>query len=168
MSGHNKFSQIKRKKGFTDAKKSKAFSMFARLITIASKQAGGDASSPTLRTIIDKAKKASMPKDNIDRAVKKGTDTGSSAYSEVMFETYGPGGVGVIITGITDNKNRTSQEIKHVLSKHGYDLANPGSVIWAFGAGRDEESGGISYSATTRVPISDSDKEKLALLVDAL
>jgi len=166
MSGHNKFSKIKHKKAATDAKKSKIFSMYARLITIASKEAGGDVSSASLRTVIDKAKRANMPNDNIDRAVKKGVETGGDAFSELTFETYGPGGVGVVISGITDNNNRTSQEIKHLLSKNGYTLATPGSVTWAFTSSRDEE--GTKWEATSTVTISDEDKEKLAKLLDTL
>src|SRR3989344_2427014 len=118
MSGHNKWSKIKHKKAASDAVKSRVFSKFARLISVESKKVKGDINAPGLRLAIERAKKENMPGDNIERAVAKGkSDTGTS-LEKVIFETYGPGGVALLIEGLTDNNNRTSQEIKHLLGKH--------------------------------------------------
>lgn len=132
MSGHNKWSKIKHKKAATDAKKSKVFSKFAKLITVESKKAGGDTSSPSLRMAIEKAKKENMPSDNIERAVKKGMSSDVGNMDDVVYEAYGPSGVAIMIEGLTDNKNRTAAEIKHLLSNHNIQLAAPGSASWAF------------------------------------
>lgn len=132
MAGHSKWAQIKRQKAVTDAAKSRVFSRLAREITIESKKVAGNISSPTLTAIIARAKSANMPKDNIDRAVAKGTSAGSAELEQVAYELYGPGGVAVIATAVTDSKNRTTQEIKHLLSKNGYELGTPGSASWAF------------------------------------
>ena len=168
MSGHNKFSKIKHKKAASDAKKSKVFSMYSKMITIASKQAGGDVNSPSLRAIIDKAKKESMPKDNIDRAVKKGVEGGGGAVSEVTFEFYGPGGVGVLAIALTDNNNRTNQEVKALLNKNGgYALGAQGSVGWAFESSRAED-GSITMTPTQTTPLGEEDKSKLDRLIEVL
>lgn len=162
MSGHNKWSKIKHKKAATDAKKSKEFSRLARLIAVESKQAGGDTSSPALKAAIDKARAANMPSDNIERAVAKGrTDTGA-AMERVSYETYGPGGVALIIEGLTDNRNRTNSEIKHIVGKLGYALAQPGSASWAF------EHVGAEWQPHTTVDLSQDDRDKLETLVDQL
>lgn len=166
MAGHNKFSKIKHKKAASDAKKSKMFSMYARMITIKSKEVGGDTSHPALRAIIDKAKKENMPNDNIDRAVKKGVGGDSGNLSEVMYEAYGPGGTALLIEGITDNNNRTNQEVKHALTKMGYSLGAPGSASWAFT--KMEEDGEQVYKPQTPTELSDDDVNKLEKLVDAL
>ncbi|MHB8651899.1 MAG: YebC/PmpR family DNA-binding transcriptional regulator [Minisyncoccota bacterium] len=132
MSGHNKWSQIKRQKGATDAKKSKIFGKFARLITLESKKVSGNTSDPALRAVIDKAKGVNMPAENIERAIKKGTGDDAGEMERVVYEAYGPGGAALIIEGLTDSKNRTAAEIKHTLSKHGFALAAQGSALWAF------------------------------------
>ena len=132
MSGHNKWSQIKHQKGAEDAKKSKLYSMMGRLVTIQARLAGGDMSGPALRAAIEKARKANVTSEVIDRAVKRGTGVGEAALEEVLYEAYGPGGVALVIEGITDSRNRTSNEIKHLISEHGAKWANPGSVLWAF------------------------------------
>ena len=132
MSGHNKWSKIKHKKAATDAQKSKVFSKLARLITVESKASGGDVNSPGLRSAIEKARGENMPNDNIDRAIKKGAGGDTTQMDPVLYEAYGPGGCAIIIEGLTDNNNRTSQEIKHILSKRGFSLAGSGSVTWAF------------------------------------
>lgn len=132
MSGHNKWSQIKRQKGAEDAKKSKRFSMLARAITIEAKRANGDRNASGLKTAIEKARAEDVPNENIERAVKNALGADASSLTQVLYEAYGPGGVAMMIEGITDNKNRTSQEIKHILNQHGSALANPGSVTWAF------------------------------------
>ena len=162
MSGHSKWSKIKHKKAATDAKKSAAFSKLARLIASESKRAGGDVNSPGLRVVIEKAKKANMPNDNIDRAVKKGASADAETLEAVTYETYGPGGVAVIILGLTDSRNRSAAEIKHLLGEHGSALAAQGSASWAFEKSAEE------WTPKTLVDISDEDLEKLSALVDAL
>lgn len=132
MSGHNKWSQIKEQKGKTDAQKSKIFSLYAKIITMEAKKAGGDKNAPGLKTAIDRAKAFNVPNDNIDRAVKKGLGSDAGNMEEVIYEAYGPGGVALLLEGITDNKNRTTQEIKHLLAKNGGNLGAQGSVMWAF------------------------------------
>ena len=114
MSGHNKWSQIKHKKGITDAKKSKMFSKLVRFISVEAKLSGGK-DSPGLRTAIEKAKKVNMPSENIERAIKKASDS-SAQMDSITYETYGPGGVGIIIETLTDSRNRTAQDIKHILN----------------------------------------------------
>ncbi len=132
MSGHSKFHNIAEKKGKTDAQRAKAFTQLARLITIAVKKGGPDASfNFALRTAIEKAKEGNVPKDNIERAIKKGT--GELAGEEIVqnrYEGYGPGGVAMIVDTLTDNANRTVAELKYAFSKNGGNLA--GSVIWQF------------------------------------
>ena len=162
MSGHNKWSKIKHKKAATDAQKSKVFSKHASLIAMESRKAGGDTASPRLAAAIERAKKDSMPKDNIEKAVAKGSGAGGAALEEVMYETYGPGGTALIITAVTDNPNRTSPEIRHLLSKAGYQLDAPGSAVWAF------TKDGMNYTPTNKVYLSDDDGEKLATLVETL
>lgn len=162
MSGHNKWSQIKNKKGAEDARKSKIFSKMSRLITAESKKVAGNSSSPSLIAVIELAKKANMPKDTIERAVKKGTETGTANMESITYETYGPGGSAIIIEALTDNKNRTAPEVRHILSKHGYELAAPGAASWAF----TKKDG--KWSAQTTVDLSDTDLELLSKLVDDL
>jgi YebC/PmpR family DNA-binding regulatory protein len=162
MSGHNKWSKIKRQKGDADAKRSKVFSRLSRILTNESKKVGGNMTSPSLITIIETARKENMPKDSIERAIKKGTDSGTSEMFPVTYETYGPGGVAIIIEALTDNKNRTAAEIRHTLSKSGFELASPGAASWAFGRQGQE------WVASTTVEISEEDGEKLGNLLDAL
>jgi len=162
MSGHNKWSKIKHKKEATDSAKSKVFGKFSKLIAVESKKAAGNVDSPGLRSAIDQAKAVSMPSDNIDRAVKKGAGGDTANMEEVMYEAYGPGGSALIITGLTDNKNRTSAEVKHTLSKYGAELAAQGAASWAFT--RD----GAEWKAGAAVPLSDDDGEKLGNIIEAL
>lgn len=162
MSGHNKWSKIKHKKAATDAARSKMFGKMARLITVESKKAGGDVNSPSLRTAMDTARAANMPKDNIDRAVAKGISADTEALESILYEMYGPAGVAILIEIVTDSRNRTAAEIRHLLSKIGYELATPGSAAWAFTKGAD------GYEATTTVEITDADGEKLETLMEAL
>ena len=163
MAGHSKWAQIKRKKAATDAVRSKIFSKFARLITVESKKVRGDVNSPSLRAVIERAKAENMPKDNIERAVAKGADVDGPSYEPVLYETYGPGGVAVLITALTDNSNRTGQEVRLILTKHDCVLANPGSAQWAFTKNPD---GG--YAPNSTVEISEQDAQKLAALLEAL
>lgn len=162
MSGHNKWSKIKHKKAASDAQKSKVFSKHASLIAIESRKAKGNIDAPSLASAIERAKKDSMPKDNIDRAVAKGKSAEGAALTEVLYELYGPGGTAIIITAVTDNTNRTTPEIRHLLSKHGYALGTTGSSLWAF------TKTIAGYVPTNPVELSDDDGEKLALLVEEL
>lgn len=134
MSGHSKWSQIKHKKAITDVKKGKIFSKLARMISVAAREGGGDPNiNYKLRMIIDKAKAVNMPSDNVDRAIKKGTGALEGVkMEEFTYEAYGPGGIALIIEGITDNKNRTLSEIKHLLSSQGGKFAETGSVSFLF------------------------------------
>ncbi len=164
MSGHNRWTQIKHKKGLTDAKKSKIFSKLVRYIAVEAKLSGGK-DSPGLRVAIEKAKKANMPRDVIDRAVKKASEPGAH-MEKIMYETYGPGGVGIIIETLTDSRNRTAQDIKHILTKNGLALAGIGSVAWAFVKENSPE--GLIWKPTTSVSLSDTDLGLLDKLVDEL
>ncbi len=135
MSGHSKWSTIKRKKGAIDAKKGKLFTKIIKEITLAARLGGGDPEgNARLRQAVAAAKEENMPKDNIERAIKKGTGAGEGAvnYEEVTYEGYGPGGVAVLVQVMTDNKNRTVAEIRHILSKHGGNLGENGCVAWIF------------------------------------
>jgi YebC/PmpR family DNA-binding regulatory protein len=134
MAGHNKWSKIKRAKGANDAKRGKVFSRLSRDITLAAKDGGGDPDmNARLRTILLKAKAENMPVDNIDRAIKKGTgELPGVVYEDNTYEGYGPGGVAFIIKCTTDNKTRTSQDVRSILSKHGGNLASSGAVAFQF------------------------------------
>ena len=162
MSGHNKWSKIKHKKAATDSVKSKTFSKHSSLITMESKKANGDINSPGLAAAIIRAKQDSMPKENIDRAVAKGAGADGASLVEVIFEAFGPGGTALLITAVTDNNNRTSQEIKHIFSKLGYQLGAPHSAAWAFTKTSD------GYTPTTPLELTEEDGEKLAELIEAL
>jgi len=149
MAGHSKWANIRFRKGAQDAKRGKLFTKLIREITVSARVGGGDpASNPRLRSAIEKAKSQSMPKDNIDRAIKRGTgaDDGAS-YEEVRYEGYGPGGVAVMVDGLTDNRNRTVADIRHAFSKFGGNLGADGAVAYlfthtgllSFPSGSDEE-----------------------------
>jgi YebC/PmpR family DNA-binding regulatory protein len=146
MAGHSKWANIKFKKAAQDAKRGKAFTKLIREITTAARVGGGDpASNPRLRLAIDKAKGQSMPRDNIDRAVKRGSgDMDGANYEEVRYEGYGPGGVAVMVDCLTDNRNRTVAEVRHAFSKFGGNLGADGSVGYLF-----EHSGVLSYAPGT-------------------
>lgn len=133
MSGHSKWSTIKHKKGATDVKRGKIFSKLSRLISIAAKEGGDPEMNPRLRMAIDNARKENMPKDNIERAIKKGSgEIEGERMEEMTYEAYGPSGIAIIIEIITDNKNRTIAEIRHTLKQLGGKLAEGGSVIYLF------------------------------------
>ena len=135
MSGHSKWSSIKHKKGAADAKRGKLFSKLARAIIVAARDGGGDPeNNPTLATAIQKARDASMPKDNIQRAVDRGSGVGTDAdaIESVVFEGYGPGGAAILVEALTDNRNRASAEIRFAFSSHGGSLGEPGSVAYLF------------------------------------
>jgi transcriptional/translational regulatory protein YebC/TACO1 len=141
-------------------KKSKVFGKLAKLISLEAKKAAGNLSSPGLKAAIEKARKENMPSDNIERAIKK---TDGADLQPVIFETYGPGGVGIIITALTDNNNRTAQEMRHVLDLQGTALAGVGSVAWNFAKNPESE-----WVANMKTQLSEEDLEKLSLLVDAI
>ena len=134
MAGHSKWSKIKRKKAANDAKRGKMFTKLIREITVAAREAGGDPEfNPRLRLAIDTAKAASMPQENIDRAVLKGIgELEGVNYEEMTYEGYGPGGVALFIEALTDNMNRTVADLRHALEKHGGNLGQSGSVAWQF------------------------------------
>lgn len=133
----------------------------AKRIAVESKKANGDVSSPGLRAIIETAKKENMLKDNIERAITKGASD-SAAMESVTYETYGPGGCAIVITGLTDSRNRTAQEIKHLLDKNGLVLASLGSALWAF------EKTAEGFQPKTTVPLSDSDSEQLMKILEQI
>ena len=133
MSGHSKWSTIKRKKGAEDAKRAKVFTRLTRDIMVAAREGGDENMNPKLKLAIGKARAANMPKDNIERAVKKGTgEIAGGEVLEMTYEGYGPEGVAYIVEIMTDNKNRTLAEIKHAFSKHAGSLATNGAVMWQF------------------------------------
>ena len=134
MSGHSKWHTIKHKKGAADAKRGKAFTRIIKELTVAARNGGGDpGTNPRLRTIIADAKSNNMPRENIERAIRRGTgEEPGVTYDEVTYEGYGPGGVALMIETLTDNKNRTVGEIRHLLSKHAGNLAAENSVAWMF------------------------------------
>ena len=134
MSGHSKWSTIKRKKGAADAKRGKIFTKLIKEITIAAREGGGDlAANPRLRLAVDNAKAANMPADNIERAIKKATgELEGVTYLELTYEGYASGGIAIIIEVATDNKNRTVADVRHIFSKHGGSMGETGSVAWMF------------------------------------
>lgn len=135
MSGHSKWATIKRDKASNDAKKSKIFSKLSRAISSAAKSSGADPdSNPKLRLLIDKAREARMPRDNIEKAINKGIGKGSEdRFEDVIYEGFGPGGVAVLILALTDNKNRTVSEIRTILNRHGGSMGTAGSTSYIFG-----------------------------------
>ncbi len=134
MSGHSKWASIRHKKGAADAKRGKIFSRLIKEITVAARLGGGDPTgNPRLRTAIQAAKAENMPKDNIERAVKKGTgELEGTSYEEINYEAYGPGGVAIMIDCLTDNRNRTVADIKYIFDRHGGNIGEPGCVSWMF------------------------------------
>ncbi len=163
MAGHSKWKQIKEKKGVADKKKSREFSKYARLLMVESRAVKGNMNSPTLRAMIDRARGIDMPKENIERAIAKGAGVGGETLEQVTYEMYGPSGVAILIDTFTDSRNRTNQELKHLVSELGFELAAPGSASWAF---TKKPEG--AWEATTTVPVAEDDAEKLATLIDAL
>jgi YebC/PmpR family DNA-binding regulatory protein len=159
MSGHSKWASIKHKKAIVDSRRGAAFSKLTRAITVAARDGGGDpVGNPSLDLAIRKAKEASMPKDNIERAIAKGTGEGgeADAIESVLYEGYGPGGVALLVEAFTDNRNRTSADVRHAFSKHGGNLGEPGSVAYQF-----EKKGTIVIDGTRY------SEDELMLAVDA-
>jgi YebC/PmpR family DNA-binding regulatory protein len=162
MGGHNKWSQIKRQKGANDSAKSKVWAKLSRRITVESKKAGGDGNAANVRAVVETAKKENMPKDAIERAISKGTAQDAPALDAITYESYGPGGAAIIIETLTDSRNRTAQEIKHLLSENGLALAAPGSATWAFTKTAE------GYEAQTTVPLSDVDHSRLMEILESI
>jgi YebC/PmpR family DNA-binding regulatory protein len=155
VSGHSKWSSIKHKKGAADAKRGKLFSKLSRAIIVAAKEGGGDPSGNlSLQNAIEKAKSYSMPKDNIDRAIAKGSgaDADASAFETVVYEGYGPSGVAVIVEALTDNRNRTASDVRHTFAKNDGNLGGSGAVSWLF------ERRGVVL-----VPAAGTDEDELTL-----
>ena len=163
MSGHSKWSQIKRQKAVTDSAKSRVFSRYARLIAMESKKANGILSAPGLSVAVARAKAANMPKENIERAIKKGTSKDSGELIQVIYEAYGPGGVAILVEALTDNKNRTTQEIKHLHVLQGVEHANPGAASWAF-----TKTGTDYIPNEPLIDVAGDDEEKLRMILEAL
>jgi YebC/PmpR family DNA-binding regulatory protein len=135
MAGHSKWASIKHKKAATDAKRGKLFTKLARAITVAAREGGGDPDgNPSLATAIEKAKSYSMPKDNIQRAIDRGTGEGAdaAAIERILYEGYGPGGAAILVEALSDNRNRTGSEVRHAFDRHGGSLGEPNSVAWIF------------------------------------
>lgn len=162
MAGHSKWAKLKHHKGKTDAEKAKTFSKLVRFITVEARKAKGDRNAPGVRVAIEKARQANMPSENIERALSKASGEGAE-LEQVVYEAYGPGGCALIIEGYTDSRNRTSQELKHLLSEHGGSLANPGAAMWAF-----TKSAEGKYEPLSPIELSDADAQKMAELSDAL
>jgi len=163
MSGHSKWSQIKRQKAVTDSARSRVFSRYARLIALESKKANGILTAPGLTVVIARAKAANMPKDNIERAIAKGASKDSANLEQVVYEAYGPGGTALMIDALTDNKNRTTQEIKHLLILQGVELANPGAASWAF-----TKTGNAYIPNEPLIDVSGDDETRLGAILEAL
>lgn len=161
MSGHNKWSQIKNQKGTADKKRGQLFSKLLKAIAIAAKTESNPQFNPRLRSAIEKAKENNVPQDNIERAVDKSSE--NKNLEELVIEAYGPEGAALIIEAITDNKNRTIAEIKHLLSEHNAKIATPGSVLWSFAQNQNKE-----WEAKFPQPISDTAKTQLSTLVSSL
>src|SRR6266542_3736196 len=135
MAGHSKWAQIKHKKATTDARRGQLFTKLARAITVAAREGGGDPEANfTLAAAVQKARDYSMPKENIQRAIDRGTGTGGAAdaIERIIYEGYGPGGAAILVEALTDNRNRTSAEVRHAFTKHRGNLGEPGSVAWIF------------------------------------
>lgn len=162
MAGHSKWAQIKRQKGANDKARSAVFGKLAKRIAVESRKSGGDVNAANVRAIIEKARKENMTKDAIERAVAKGKTSEAGALEQITYETYGPGGVALLIETVTDSRNRTAQEIKHLLSKNGLELAAPGSATWAF------EKTAEGYEPKTAVSLSPEDEARLVDILSAI
>lgn len=162
MGGHNKWSQIKRQKGANDAAKSRVWAKLSRRLTVESKKAGGDPNAANVRSVVDIAKRENMPKDAIERAIAKGTGADASEMEAITYEAYGPGGAAIIIETLTDSRNRTAQEIKHLLTKNGLALASPGSATWAFTHTNE------GYEPNSTVELTEGDNARLLEILEEI
>jgi YebC/PmpR family DNA-binding regulatory protein len=169
MAGHSKWAGIKHKKAIVDARRGKLFTKLARAITVAAKDGGGDVEgNPALALAVQKARDASMPKDNIERAIAKGTGEGADAdaLEAVMYEGYGPGGVAILVEALTDNRNRTGAEMRHIFGKHGGNLGEPGSVAYLFDKKGVVVVDGERYSEDDLMPAIDAGAEDIVMDAD--
>ncbi len=162
MSGHNKFSKIKRLKAKNDGQKAALFTKMAKMLQVEAKKSGGNVMSSGLKSAVEKAKAAGMPNENIDRAIKRATEVNAGDMEQNTYEAYGPGGVALIIEALTSNKNKAAQEIKFILSKNGGSLATSGAASWAF------EKKGAEWEAKTMSPVSQEDADQVQKLIEAL
>jgi YebC/PmpR family DNA-binding regulatory protein len=164
MAGHSKWAGIKHKKAIVDSRRGKLFTKLARAITVAAKEGGGDlVGNAALGLAVQKAKDASMPKDNIERAIAKGTGAGADAdaMEAVMYEGYGPGGVAMLVEAFTDNRNRTGSDIRHAFAKHGGNLGEPGSVAYLFDKKGVVLVDGEKYTEDDLMPALDAGAEDI-------
>ena len=161
MSGHNKWSKIKRQKEKTDGQKSKLFGKLVRMISVEAKKSQGNTSALGLKTAIEKAREANVPNENIERAIKRAHELGDNLEA-ITYEAYGPGGCAIIIETLTTNRNKAAQEIKHILSNHSIALAGIGSATWAFEKTNNE------WVPQNTVPLNDEDLTLLETIVDEL
>ena len=174
MSGHSKWAQIKHQKAASDAKRGQLFSKLSKTLTLAAREGGADpAANAKLREAVAKAKEANMPSDTIERAIQKaaGSAAAGGNLEPFLYEAYGPGGVALLIEGTADNRNRSAQKIKHLLSEHGAKWAEPGSVQWAFRRteqGPASPQGGWEAQEHSKIALSQEDQKKLDGLLEAL
>jgi YebC/PmpR family DNA-binding regulatory protein len=160
MAGHSKWAKLKHVKGKTDAQKAKLFGKLVKIIGVELKKAKGDKTAPGVRAAVEKAQAANMPKDNIERALSKSDGV---EMETVTYEAYGPGGTAMVIEAMTDNRNRTVQELKHLLSLHEGSLANPGAAMWAF-----VKTAEGKLDPMAPLELSEEDNQKVADLMEAL
>jgi YebC/PmpR family DNA-binding regulatory protein len=165
MAGHSKWASIKHKKKAVDAKRGALFTKLTRAITVAARDGGDPEGNPALALAVQKARDASMPKDNIERAIAKGTgaDSDADAFESVLYEGYGPGGVAILVEALTDNRNRTGSEVRHVFTKHGGNLGEPGSVAWTFEKKGEIVVDGSRYAEDDLLAAIDAGAEDVAL-----
>lgn len=162
---HSQWEKKKYKKAASEGKTSKLYSKLVRLITTEAKKSGGNHESPALKAAILKAREVDMPADNIERAIRKASES-SADMETIVYEAYGPAGVGLVIVALTDSRNRAAAEIKHILSLHNTTLGAIGSVTWGFEKKITDQ--GLVYIPTMTIPLSDTDKELLEKLIDEL
>jgi YebC/PmpR family DNA-binding regulatory protein len=165
MAGHSKWASIKHKKKAVDAKRGALFTKLTRAITVAARDGGDPEANPTLALAVQKARDASMPKDNIERAIAKGTgaDSDADAFESVLYEGYGPSGVAILVEALTDNRNRTGSEVRHIFTKHGGNLGEPGSVAWTFEKKGEIVVDGSRYAEDDLLAAIDAGAEDVAL-----
>jgi YebC/PmpR family DNA-binding regulatory protein len=166
MSGHSKWASIKHKKAIVDSRRGKAFTKLARAIVVAAKEGGGDVDgNPALALAVQKAKDASMPKDNIERAIAKGTgaDKDAESFEAVLYEGYGPGGVAMLVEALTDNRNRTGADIRHAFTKAGGNLGEPGSVAYLFDKRGVIVVDAVRYTEDDLLPAIEAGAEDIAV-----
>jgi YebC/PmpR family DNA-binding regulatory protein len=166
MSGHSKWASIKHKKAIVDSRRGKHFSKLTRAIMVAARDGGGDPTgNPSLELAIRKAREASMPKDNIERAIAKGTGEGgeAAAIESVLYEGYGPGGVALLVEAFTDNRNRTGADVRHAFSKHGGSLGEPGSVAYLFDKKGTIVVDSANYSEDDLLPAVEAGAEDISI-----